>query len=136
MIVFLHVSTRSMQCNAIQCNAMQLYFHKTIHQTTSKQTHEHQCFVFLTQITCRTILYNNNKIMPFIILSQVTHLWCDLVKLGGGDSHWEVVQGCAALKTPFFWLHFSFRDPPCLALFQLQRPHFYFFFFFFKKIFD
>ena len=44
----------------------------------------------------------------------------------GGHSHWKVVRGCAALKTSFFRPHFSSRNPPFQALFQLQRPHFQF----------
>ena len=42
---------------------------------------------------------------------------------GGEHSHWKVVRGCAALKTPFQDI-FSSRDPLFQALFQLQRPHF------------
>ena len=46
----------------------------------------------------------------------------------GGHSHWKVIGGCAALKTPcFFRPFFSSGDPPFQALFQFWRPHFRFF---------
>ena len=41
-------------------------------------------------------------------------------------SHWNVVWGCATLKTPLFRPFFSSGDSLFQAFFQLQRPHFYF----------
>ena len=39
----------------------------------------------------------------------------------GGHSHWKVVWGCAALKTPFFRPFCTSGDPPFQVLLQLQR---------------
>ena len=45
----------------------------------------------------------------------------------GGHSHWKVVGGCTALKTPFFRPFLSSGDLSFQVLFQLQIPHFKFF---------
>ena len=42
---------------------------------------------------------------------------------GGVHSHWKVVWGRAALKTPFFRPNFSSGDPTLQAFFPLPRPH-------------
>ena len=42
---------------------------------------------------------------------------------GGGHSHWKVIWGRAALKTPFFRSNFSSGDPPFQAFFPLQSLH-------------
>ena len=41
----------------------------------------------------------------------------------GGHSHWKVVLGRAALKTPFFRPNFISGDPPFQAFFPLRSLH-------------